>query len=292
MKHGVFTHFLIQGLEGKAADKDGVITILDLYKYVSKETQGYVKTKFKTNQVPYWDGEFTNFILRDDLLIEGVSREKWNEAGEAYKQAQTYRKKKDYANAMAEIKKALVILPKKSQFLNEKRLIELENHAKTDVNRSKADGYVAKAGEHLSRKNYSEALKSINEALKLDSGNVAYLSLQKAIQEQQNQAAEVQEQRAYVGITLDGNFTQEKANELGLPRPYGARVAEIQPGSPAEKANFSVDDVILHFNNVKVEDDKHLYNLVSLAEVGKEIPVSVYRDSKIYKIQITLQEKK
>lgn len=97
--------------------------------------------------------------------------------------------------------------------------------------------------------------------------------------------------RAYLGITLDANFTQEKALEARLPRPAGARVADVQAGSPAEAANFSVGDIVLSFNNVKVEDDKHLYNLVSLAEIGKEIPVSVYRDGNLYKIRITLREK-
>lgn len=98
--------------------------------------------------------------------------------------------------------------------------------------------------------------------------------------------------RAYLGITLDGNFTQDKAMEAGLPRPSGARVVEVQTGSPAADANFSIGDIVLSFNNIKVEDDKHLYNLVNLAEIGKEIPVSVYRDGNLYKIRITLREKR
>ena len=37
-KHGVFTHFLIQGLEGAAdADRDGLITVDEIYSYVSTE---------------------------------------------------------------------------------------------------------------------------------------------------------------------------------------------------------------------------------------------------------------
>lgn len=125
LEHGVFTHFLIQGLAGKAVDKNGVVTILDLYKYVQEETQSFVKSKHNTNQVPYWDGEFTNFILRDDLLIEGVSREKWLQADAAYKQAQEYRRKKEYVNAAKEIQKALSILPTKGEFLDEKQMIDL-----------------------------------------------------------------------------------------------------------------------------------------------------------------------
>ena len=123
--HGAFSHFLIQGLAGAAADKNGVVSILDLYKYVQKETREYVELEYKKDQIPYWDGEFTNFILRDDLLIEGVSREQWFQADAAYKQAQEYRRKKEYANAVTAIKKALAILPDKGEFLDEKQMIEL-----------------------------------------------------------------------------------------------------------------------------------------------------------------------
>jgi|GEM_PF-6344475 len=123
--HGVFTHFLMRGLEGKAANKDSVVTILSLYEYVQKETQAYVKSKYTQSQIPYWNGDFTNFIVRDDLLIEGVPREQWLQADAAYKQSQEYRRKKEYANASAEIKKAIAILPNKREFLDEKQMIDL-----------------------------------------------------------------------------------------------------------------------------------------------------------------------
>lgn len=97
--------------------------------------------------------------------------------------------------------------------------------------------------------------------------------------------------RAYLGVTLDANFTLKRAKELGLPRANGACVTEVQPDSPASLANFAVGDVILKFNGVAVEDEKHLYNLVNLTEIGKEIPVTVYRNSKVYRINIRLQER-
>lgn len=97
--------------------------------------------------------------------------------------------------------------------------------------------------------------------------------------------------RAYMGVTLDGHFNMNKARSLGLTRPMGARVTYVQDGSPAAHANFTVDDVILTFNGITVEDDKHLYNLVNLSEIDKDIPVTVYRGGNIYKIQIRLIEK-
>ena len=63
LEHGIFTYFLLQGLAGQAADADGVVTILDLYKYVQKETRNFVEEKLKSTQIPYWSGEFTNFVI-------------------------------------------------------------------------------------------------------------------------------------------------------------------------------------------------------------------------------------
>jgi uncharacterized caspase-like protein len=38
LKHGVFTYFLLEGLRGKAdTDKDGIITVDEVYRYVSRE---------------------------------------------------------------------------------------------------------------------------------------------------------------------------------------------------------------------------------------------------------------
>ncbi len=38
LRHGVFTYFLLEGLRGKAdTDKDGIITVDEIYRYVSRE---------------------------------------------------------------------------------------------------------------------------------------------------------------------------------------------------------------------------------------------------------------
>lgn len=97
--------------------------------------------------------------------------------------------------------------------------------------------------------------------------------------------------RAYLGVDLDPNFTSAKAAMFGLDRPIGACVTDVYPGSPAAAANFSKKDVILVFNGVPVEDDKHLYNLVNLANVDEDISVTVLRGDRIYKIVLRLQER-
>lgn len=84
--------------------------------------------------------------------------------------------------------------------------------------------------------------------------------------------------RAFFGVHLDSRFSPEAASRLGLPAAYGARVNGITPSSPAESADVKVGDVILQFNGVRIEDDNHLVNVVSLTPIGEDVQVIVFRD--------------
>tara|TARA_E500000305_G_scaffold104197_1_gene100318 strand:+ start:2029 stop:3732 length:1704 start_codon:yes stop_codon:yes gene_type:complete len=76
LKQGVFTHFLVQGLEGSADQPvldqpvDGVITMAELTSYVSKKTYAYVYRKYNgARQSPDIKGEFdTNLPVAKILL--------------------------------------------------------------------------------------------------------------------------------------------------------------------------------------------------------------------------------
>jgi WD40 repeat protein len=53
LQHGIFFHFLIQGLEGKAADReDGQVTVGGLYEYVSRRVDDYARSHQKHAQRP------------------------------------------------------------------------------------------------------------------------------------------------------------------------------------------------------------------------------------------------
>ena len=62
--HGVFTHYLAEGLEGAAADDDGLVTFDGLRRYVSGKVKRHVLERFDDIQVPYIGGERTGeFVL-------------------------------------------------------------------------------------------------------------------------------------------------------------------------------------------------------------------------------------
>ncbi len=90
--------------------------------------------------------------------------------------------------------------------------------------------------------------------------------------------------RAFFGVVLDAEFDTEAALRLGLPRLVGARVKSVSADSSAEKANIHVNDIILDFDGVRIEDDKHLVNQVKMTPIGKQVNVVVLRSGKTVKL--------
>ncbi len=99
--------------------------------------------------------------------------------------------------------------------------------------------------------------------------------------------------RAFLGVNLNGDdFSPEYAARLGLPRNRGALVASVIGGSPAEAADFRVDDVVLEFDGREVEDDDHLIKIVGFTPVEKDVQVVVFRKGEVIQLQVTLAERR
>jgi len=94
--------------------------------------------------------------------------------------------------------------------------------------------------------------------------------------------------RAFLGVTLDRNFSLAQATGLGLPRLVGARVSDVTPNSPAAKAKLEKGDVILQVGKVLIEDDAHLVDVVHLTEIGKEVRLVIFRNRRVLEIPITV----
>jgi serine protease Do len=92
--------------------------------------------------------------------------------------------------------------------------------------------------------------------------------------------------RAFLGVALNSKFGPAVATSVGLLRPRGTQITKITPGSPAEVAKLQTGDVILEYNGNRVDDDSHLINMVSLTEVGKEVPVVILRDHKVITVKV------
>jgi serine protease Do len=97
--------------------------------------------------------------------------------------------------------------------------------------------------------------------------------------------------RAYLGVRLDSQFGPAMAMSVGLRRPRGARITTVEKDSPAELAGLLNGDVVLQYDGVRVDNDSHLISLVSLTEVGKEVPLVVFRDRKTLTIPVRVVQK-
>lgn len=78
------------------------------------------------------------------------------------------------------------------------------------------------------------------------------------------------------------------AKALGLPDTRGALVAQVQPGSAAEKAGIQSMDVIRAFNGESVRDQAELAPRVGLLAPGTRVMVTVWRDGREREIPVIL----
>lgn len=67
-KHGIFTYYFIEGLSGKAADKEGRITLLGLMSYAGDKTRRRAYEIERSLQRPYLKGETTDFVIVDFVV--------------------------------------------------------------------------------------------------------------------------------------------------------------------------------------------------------------------------------
>ena len=68
----------------------------------------------------------------------------------------------------------------------------------------------------------------------------------------------------------------------------GALVSSVQDGTPASKAGFEVQDVILKFNGKNVEDEAHLRDMVARTKPGESVPVEIRRGNDNRTLQVTV----
>jgi Do/DeqQ family serine protease len=95
--------------------------------------------------------------------------------------------------------------------------------------------------------------------------------------------------RGMLGVTIQP-VTADLANGLGLDRIGGAIVSSVESGSPAEKANIEVGDVILGVNGQAVDDSNDLRNRISAAAPGTSVTLDVVRDGDRRRVEATLAE--
>ncbi len=91
--------------------------------------------------------------------------------------------------------------------------------------------------------------------------------------------------RGYLGLAPKA-LTFEDQKRYNLTK--GVLVTQVQEGTPAAKAGFQVEDVIVRFNNKPIESEIDFRDVVARTSPGTSVPVTVKRGGEEKSLSVTL----
>ncbi len=94
--------------------------------------------------------------------------------------------------------------------------------------------------------------------------------------------------RPWVGASLQA-VTADIAEGMGLDRPRGVLVTRVAKGSPAERANLRVGDLVLAVDGVPVEDPNAFGYRLATKRLGTRSELTVLSDGREVKLDIALE---
>jgi len=94
----------------------------------------------------------------------------------------------------------------------------------------------------------------------------------------------------YLGIRLQ-ELDKTLAQGMGLPVDRGILVEDVYPDTPAAKAGIERRDVITQYDGQPVKEDAKFRMMVGSTPIGKSVPVTVLRDGKEKRVNVTLAER-
>jgi Do/DeqQ family serine protease len=93
--------------------------------------------------------------------------------------------------------------------------------------------------------------------------------------------------RGWLGVSIQ-EVTPSLAKSFGLPSPEGALISDVMKGGPAGESGIERGDVILKYEQEKVDDSAALRNMVAATTPGKEVAVSLWRDKKTMDLTVRI----
>jgi Do/DeqQ family serine protease len=136
-------------------------------------------------------------------------------------------------------------------------------------------------------------LVGINTAILAPSGgNVGIgfavpINMARAVMDQIIEYGEVR--RGRIGIAVQ-DLTPEIATALQVGTSEGAVVAQVEPGSPAERAGLRRGDVVVAIDGVQVHSSTQVRNHVGLKRVGQAVALTIERDGSRRVLTATIQD--
>jgi len=93
--------------------------------------------------------------------------------------------------------------------------------------------------------------------------------------------------RGWLGVMIQ-NITPDIAEALEIRE--GVLIAQVVPGSPAEKAGIKVGDIIIEVNGKKIKDVRDLQFTIMKIKPGTKVTITVLRDGKKLKLKALIGE--
>jgi serine protease Do len=82
--------------------------------------------------------------------------------------------------------------------------------------------------------------------------------------------------RGRIGVVID-RVTREVAESIGLGKPVGALVRQVEAGGPAEKAGVEAGDIITKVDARNVESNVDLPRIIGSIKPGSKASLQVFR---------------
>jgi len=95
--------------------------------------------------------------------------------------------------------------------------------------------------------------------------------------------------RGRIGVAL-GEMTKEVAESLGLGKPRGAYVRNVEPNGPAAAGGIEAGDVILSFNGRELNKSTDLPRVVGETKPGTAASVQVWRKGSTRDLSVTVAD--
>ncbi len=96
--------------------------------------------------------------------------------------------------------------------------------------------------------------------------------------------------RGWLGVTIQ-DVDNKTAKALGLPKPYGALVASVIEGEPADKAGIKSGDVIIAVNDHTIKNGRDLTRVIGRFLPGKKVKITLWHRGKIKEVWVKLGER-
>jgi serine protease Do len=94
--------------------------------------------------------------------------------------------------------------------------------------------------------------------------------------------------RGYIGVQI-AKVDQTVAQALGLDRPEGVRIDDVQKGGAGEAAGLKQNDVILSVDGQATDEPNELQSMIGMHHAGDRVTLKIWRGGKEMEKTVTLK---